>query len=87
MNFSRNFRMGKEGKYNLQVRVEFQNIFNRLFYSMPAAGGLFGGTNPTTPVANLNPNGGLSAGYGFVNYINGAGDTPRSGQAVIRLTF
>ncbi|HEY7338998.1 MAG TPA: carboxypeptidase regulatory-like domain-containing protein [Bryobacteraceae bacterium] len=87
MNFSRNFRMGKEGKYNLQFRVEFQNIFNRLFYSMPAAGGLFGGTNPTTPVANLNPNGGLSAGYGFVNYINGAGDTPRSGQAVIRLTF
>jgi len=91
MSFGRNFRMGKEGKYNLQIRAEFQNIFNRLFYSAPAVGG-FGVTNPATPTATLNPfpngaPGALSAGYGFVNSINGAGDTPRSGQMVARFTF
>ncbi|HEY6346816.1 MAG TPA: TonB-dependent receptor [Bryobacteraceae bacterium] len=92
MNFGRNFRMGKEGRYNLNVRVEFQNVFNRLFYSAPSAGGLFGGTPITTPTANLNPfpngsPGALSAGYGYVNWLNGAGDQPRSGQAVARFTF
>jgi hypothetical protein len=29
MSFGRNFRMGPEGKYNLFVRPEFQNIFDR----------------------------------------------------------
>jgi hypothetical protein len=48
---SRNFRMGREGKYNLQAHVEFRNIFNRLFCSAPAAGGLFGGLNPSTRTA------------------------------------
>ena len=33
MSFARNFRMGKEGKYNLNVRAEFQNVFNRHFFS------------------------------------------------------
>ena len=91
LNFGRNFRMGKEGKYNLQVRAEFQNIFNRLFYSTPAVGG-FGVTNPASPTQNLNPfpngaPGALSAGYGFVNYVNGAGAQPRSGQMVARFTL
>ena len=36
MSFARNFRVGKEGKYNLQVRGEFQNIFNRTFLSAPS---------------------------------------------------
>jgi hypothetical protein len=91
MNFGRNFRMGKEGKYNLQVRAEFQNVFNRRFFSAPAVGS-FGNTNPASATANANlyPNGApgaLSAGYGFVNWLNGAGDTPRSGQMVARFTF
>ncbi len=42
MNFARNFHIGKEGKMNLQIRGEFQNIFNRHFYSTPSAG------NPST---------------------------------------
>ena len=86
MSFGRNFRMGKEGRYNFNVRVEFQNIFNRLFYSTPAVGG-FTNANPATAPAYMNPNGGISSGYGAVAYINGAGDTPRSGQAVARFTF
>jgi len=86
MSLGRNFRMGREGRYNLQVRAEFQNIFNRLFYSMPAVGS-FGNTNPNSPPANANPGGTLSSGYGFVNFVNGAGSQPRSGQAVARFTF
>jgi hypothetical protein len=81
VNFGRNFRMGKEGKMNLQIRAEFQNIFNRHFYSAPSA------TNPATTVANSNPGGALSAGFGFVNTINGAGARPRTGQMVARFTF
>ena len=27
MNFGRNFRFGKEGRFNLFVRAEFQNVF------------------------------------------------------------
>ena len=87
MAFARNFRFGKEGKYNLNTRIEFQNVFNRHFYSMPTIA-------PSTPQANLSgyyqggpPAGALSAGYGYVSYLNGAGDTPRSGQAVARFTF
>jgi hypothetical protein len=43
--------------------------------------------NPLSPKSNNNPGGALSAGYGFVNTLNGAGTTPRSGQIVARLTF
>jgi hypothetical protein len=92
MNFARNFRMGKEGRYNLNVRIEFQNVFNRHFFSTPAGAG--GTTYPSTPQANLNafyqggpPAGALSGGFGYVSFLNGAGDTPRSGQAVARFTF
>jgi len=83
--------MGKEGRYNLQVRAEFQNVFNRRFFSAPSVGS-FGNTNPATATATGNPfpsgaPGALSSGYGFVNSLNGAGDTPRSGQMVARFTF
>jgi hypothetical protein len=70
MSFGGNFPI-KEGRANLQFRIEFQNIFNRLFYSQPAISGGFNQVNPATPTAYNNPNGGLSAGYGYVNYING----------------
>jgi hypothetical protein len=82
-NFGRNFRIGKEGKKNLQVRAEFQNIFNRHFYS---AANLSSG-NPNTLAANNNPGGALSAGFGFVNTLNGTGSRPRTGLLVARFTF
>jgi hypothetical protein len=82
VSLGRNFRV-KE-KYNLQIRAEFQNIFNRVFYSLPADGQ---GTNSATTAANNNPGGALSGGYGFVNTFNGAGTQPRSGQLVARFTF
>jgi hypothetical protein len=80
-NFGRNFRMGRDGKMNLNVRAEFQNIFNRHFYGQPAV------TNPNTLAANNNPGGALSAGFGFVNTLNGAGSRPRTGLMVARFTF
>jgi len=92
LGFGRIFRI-KEG-FQLQVRAEFQNIFNRLFYSIPANGvGIFGlpSTTPETVASHGNSIGGtsglLSAGYGFVNYVEGAGAQPRSGQLVARFTF
>jgi hypothetical protein len=92
LGFGRIFRV-KEG-VTLQVRAEFQNIFNRLFYSTPAdAVGIFGlpSTNPATPTAhggNIgNISGLLSGGYGFTAFENGAGAQPRSGQLIARITF
>jgi hypothetical protein len=96
MSFGRNFRMGKEGRYNLELRAEFQNIFNRLFLSPPATGsqGVPAGqtaTITTVPVISNNLSTGFtnvySAGYGYIATINGVGAQPRSGQAVLRVTF
>jgi hypothetical protein len=81
MSLGRNFRLGKEGRYNLFIRAEFQNIFNRLFLSPPATAT----TNPATP---SNSAGGVyTGGYGYIATVGGAGDTPRSGQLVGRFTF
>ncbi len=79
MSLGRNFRMGPEGKYNLQVRAEFQNVFNRVFLSKPTA------TNPTTAISSAN--GIVTGGYGSINTVNGAGTRPRTGLLVARFTF
>jgi hypothetical protein len=82
LNVGRTFRI-KE-RYTLQIRAEFFNIFNRVFYSLPADGM---GTNSTTAPAYNNPGGALSAGYGFVNTLNGVGTSPRTGQLIARFVF
>ena len=68
-------------KMNLQIRAEMQNIFNRHFYSAPTV------TNPTATTLRGNPNSTLSAGFGYVNVLNGAGSNPRTGLMVARFTF
>ena len=87
MSVGRNFRFGKENRFVFQVRAEFQNVFNRLFYGAPT------GTNPA---ANTTSNGStnnaftsnaLTAGFGYVNTVNGAGARPRAGTLVGRITF
>jgi hypothetical protein len=87
MGFGRVFPF-KEGRYNIQVRAEFQNIFNRLFYSAPTPGSF---NNPATATAKGNSYDGvsglLSGGYGYVNWFNGAGAAPRSGQVILRFQF
>jgi hypothetical protein len=94
MGFGRIFRI-KEA-FQLQIRAEFQNIFNRLFYSLPsdaAPNGLAGlpAITPQTATSRMGSIGSqtglLSGGYGFVAFAEGAGAQPRSGQIVARFTF
>jgi hypothetical protein len=79
-------------KYQLQIRAEFQNVFNRVFYSTPSTNVEASGTSGATAFNNPFPvlgstTGALSGGYGFVNEFNGAGSRPRTGQLVARFTF
>ncbi len=92
LGFGRIFRI-REGM-SIQVRAEFQNIFNRLFYSLPADSASFFGlpaNNPATPTSkmgSLGPTQGLlSGGWGFVGFANGVGAQPRSGQLIARFVF
>jgi hypothetical protein len=94
MSFARNFPIGKEGRVTAQFRMEFQNIFNRLFLSAPQSTPASGSaTGPITaaPVVSNNVLTGFSnvysGGYGYIATINGVGAQPRSGQAVLRVTF
>jgi hypothetical protein len=59
-NVGRHFRVGKEGRYDLAVRAEFANIFNRLELGAPST------SNPTAAVSH-NAFGQLSAGFGVIN--------------------
>ena len=77
-NFGRNFRF-HEDKYNLQIRAEFTNLFNRWSWPNPT-------NTPGTPVLK-NAQGQLTQGFGFINLTGGAGSTPRNGQIVARFTF
>jgi hypothetical protein len=91
MGFGRVFRIKERA--NLMVRAEFTNIFNRLFYSAPADGSPFGGSFTSVASAIVHGNslsgttGLLSSGYGYVNWLGGAGALPRSGQLIARFTF
>ena len=101
LSFGRVFRLAKEGKVTLQIRAEFQNIFNRVFLTPPADGGLFGFyTNTLTPPGCANEAPGApcksgdvyNAGYGFINMVQSSAgmnyvETPRSGQFVAKFVF
>lgn len=81
-NFSRNFRL-HEG-INLNVRVEFTNIFNRTQLPNPTIGNF---ATPATKFPVGNPNAGLySGGFGTLNVLSGTA-SPRAGTYVARITF
>ena len=67
MSFARNFPFGRERRLNAQFRVEFQNIFNRVFFAPPKAP--FGGTGvgPVT-TALSSSNGVYTGGYGTIQH-------------------
>jgi hypothetical protein len=75
--------VGKEGKYVLQLRGEFFNVFNRTFLSAPSL------ANPALPIGTTSSNGAVinSSGFGSIATLNGAGTQPRNGQLVVRFTF
>jgi hypothetical protein len=88
LNIGRNFRFGKENRFVLNVRAEFQNILNRMFYSTPSTGGVTGTTGLTFNQGGYTYAGGAFGGsYGVINTFNGAGSSPRTGTLVGRLTF
>jgi len=92
-NIGRNFRFGPEGKFNVYIRAEFVNIFNRTLLPNPAT------ANPQNPVVRggVLPNGTsvLSGGFGVIDAYNAPGTyygTPpylqgRSGTLVARFSF
>jgi hypothetical protein len=82
-NVGRNFRFGPEGRFILNIRAEFQNILNRMFYSAPSTANPLQGVTTTTQRGMIIPTG----GYGVVNTLNGAGSSPRQGTMVARITF
>lgn len=89
----RNFRFGPEGKFNLFIRAEFVNIFNRTLLPNP------GTANPQNGVVNggVLPNGAhvLNGGFGVINAYTAAGTTygtppylqGRSGTLIARFQF
>ncbi|HYR87391.1 MAG TPA: hypothetical protein VE422_25125, partial [Terriglobia bacterium] len=93
VSLGRNFFVNRERNVKFEVRAEFYNVFNRLFLTSPepvklsgGGGGILMGANPVAPTTKDNQ-GRLTSGYGYVNWVNGAGSTPRSGQVVARVTF
>ena len=103
ISLARNFFINRDRNIVLNLRGEFQNMFNRLFLANPLgvapSSSPFvigaGAPNPSSPTLCAGPcltNGvrnsnPLSAGYGFVNTFNGGAASPRTGQMVVRLSF
>jgi hypothetical protein len=89
-NIGRNFRFGKDGQYNLFIRAEFVNIFNRTIMPAPTT------TNPQNPVTRNNL-GIQTSGFGVINAYftpgsaNAATNAPflqgRTGTIVARFSF
>jgi hypothetical protein len=96
-NFARNFKLAKEGRVTLNVRVEFNNVLNRMILPNPsivAAAGQpainfsslptkFGNDVNGRPTATT---GLYSGGFGTFGVLNGVGNQ-RTGTFVARLTF
>jgi len=80
-NFSRNFRIRE--KMSLNLRVEFQNVFNRLVLPAPALGNFATAPTKFTSGANV---GLYSGGFGTIVPVNGTGGQ-RSGTFVARFQF
>jgi hypothetical protein len=79
MSLGRVFRF-REGMA-FTVRMNFQNIFNRLEMQNPT------GTNILAPTTK-GPNGQLTGGFGFINYVGGnTFQPPRQGTLEMRLSF
>jgi hypothetical protein len=68
-NFGRNFRFGPEGKFNLFIRAEFVNIFNRTLMPQPNTGTGAFPVYPQNPVLRAGPgnNSPILAGWGSIS--------------------
>jgi len=78
---ARNFRFGREGRINLNLRAEFTNIFNRLYLADPTA-------TSYLATQTKSPNGQPSGGFGYINTLSGiTASNVRMGQIVARFSF
>jgi len=90
-NISRNFRFGKEGRFNLNVRAEFNNMFNRTQLPGP---NIVAGLGQPAINFSTQPNkfttgasaGLYSGGFGTFNVLSGLAGQ-RTGSLVARFTF
>ncbi|MBV9507037.1 MAG: hypothetical protein JO323_18755, partial [Acidobacteriia bacterium] len=89
-NLGRHFRVRRgEHSYDLYIRSEFVNIFNRTLFPNPST------TNPQNPVARLGPNGPLLSGFGVIGAYFPAGSYSstapyllgRTGTIIARFSF
>jgi len=95
MSLARTFALNRDGNIRLQIRVELQNVFNRVFLANPMAVATSsspfiigaGAPNPASPTVRVPGTQTLSSGYGFVNTFNGGAAQPRTGQLVARFSF
>lgn len=85
-NVSRNFRFGKEGRYVLNVRVEFNNVFNRTQYPAISLGTGFNDIARTFPAGSGLNTGLYSGGFGTINPTSGT-TGQRTGTFIGRFTF
>jgi hypothetical protein len=80
MSLARNFRLGKDGQYTLQLRAEFNNIFNRLYVPDP--------TSTSATATRTTGNGINTGGFGYINMTsNAVFNGVRTGQIVARFSF
>jgi hypothetical protein len=80
MSIGRVFKFGEQGMA-LTVRMNFQNIFNRLEMQNPT------GTSSSAPTTT-GANGLVTGGFGFINYVGGSTfQPPRQGTLEMRLQF
>jgi Carboxypeptidase regulatory-like domain/TonB dependent receptor-like, beta-barrel len=81
MSLGRVFKFREHEGMALTVRMNFQNIFNRTEMQNPAS------TNISAP-KTTGPNGQLTGGFGFINYVGGSTfQPPRQGTLEMRLQF
>jgi len=96
-NFGRNFRFGPDGRFNLFIRAEFVNIFNRTLMPPPNTGTGAFAVYPQNPVFRAGPGGPILFGWGA---ISGVYNTPgaitsaaapfligRTGTLIARFSF
>jgi hypothetical protein len=82
MSLARNFKFGKEGRMNLQLRAEFNNIFNRLYVPDPTSTSA-AATQTYVPNTSF-----TSGGFGYINMQSATvASGVRSGQIVARFNF
>jgi hypothetical protein len=81
MGLARNFRFGREGRINLQLRAEFTNIFNRLYLADPTR-------TSYLATQTKSPTGQPSGGFGYINVLSSqSASNVRMGQIVARFSF